>query len=239
MSGGLFTYALEHVKDRQEGMKLLVHECNAIGRMFDERQPERFAQLFHQGAVDKLWTQLDGVIRDAPVSHGANPPARLCVSLQANRMDAQAPCLRQGRNTGDSSPDDEVVCFRSKFAGCAHPGEITSLQTSGREASSREQCHTSAWSREHLRRVGNAYRRRELFQVAGQASALPRSLGQLALIGNPKSAPKLQAADGAAIRSKQDQGVKQMTPTPTRSVNVVGRITAWTTHHSGELWSSV
>jgi hypothetical protein len=43
MSGGLFTDALKHVKDRQEGKKLLVHERSAVGRMFDERESERFA----------------------------------------------------------------------------------------------------------------------------------------------------------------------------------------------------
>ena len=120
MSGGLFTQAVEYTKDWEKGKKLLVHVGNTVGRMLIERESERFAQFFHQGAVHKLGSQFDGIVRDAPVSHRANTPARLCVSFQANRINAQASRRFQGRDTSYSAANDEKIRFRSQLAGCTH-----------------------------------------------------------------------------------------------------------------------
>ena len=100
MGGGAFSDAVERVQDRQEGKELMVHECDAVGRVLEECQSERLAKLLHQGAVDKLGPQFDGIGCQAPVPHRADTPAGPGVSLQANRIDAQAPRLCQGRQSG-------------------------------------------------------------------------------------------------------------------------------------------
>ena len=149
MSGGLFADALEHIKDRQEWKKLLVHERGAVRWMFDERESERFAQLFHRRTVDKLRTQLDGVIRDAPVAHSANTPARLCVSLQANRVDAKAPRLRQGRNSRHPAPEDEKIRFRSQLSRRTHRTHSSDISNRLYKRRNIGTCAGSLWSFHH------------------------------------------------------------------------------------------
>src|SRR5262249_28166810 len=67
VGGGPLANALEPVKDRQKRKEFLVHVGSAVRRMFDERESERLAQLFHRRAVDKLGAQFDGMVRKAPV----------------------------------------------------------------------------------------------------------------------------------------------------------------------------
>jgi hypothetical protein len=120
MSSGSLADGLEPMQNRYQGKKLVVNERDAVGRMSDEREPKRFAKSFHQGTVDELGTQLDGVIRHAPVSLGTNPPAGLCTRLEANGINAYSSRLGEGRHSRDTAPDDEVIRFRSQLGGLPH-----------------------------------------------------------------------------------------------------------------------
>lgn len=129
MSSGLIAEAIKYLKDRQEGNKLPVHVSNTIGMMLAQRESERFAQRFHEGAVSELGTQFDGIIGDAPVSDSANTATGLCLRFQANRIHTQVPGLCQRRRTSYAAADDEKICIRSEFAGCTQRRYPTSVSS--------------------------------------------------------------------------------------------------------------